>query len=279
MAQVHKQIAASQHFLNGLRSLPHFNELCGKQLTRLVSLIERQSLSLAEAASCVESLRDDLWDGASLSQLKAALAANTTHEEPGSVVRVVQQDYTALPHYLEQSMWNCLEQLADEQSKLELLCRLAASLGLKNPTEGSCGCIIYLALFLPLNHGLLETQKYDKLQKKKPLIKKLLKSFATSVSGVETLPSLPAECAQHLIGQCISEGVYSWHANWLIHDRDSSKHQRLSFEEHAHVCARRRTSCGQKHSSCRSKCVISGRCCCCWRGCGQASHGRRAEAQ
>lgn len=206
MAQVQKQIAASQQFLAGLSALPHFNTLCAGQATRLVNVISKNGLTVEEAASCLGSLKEDLWGSETLSLLKAAIAENTRNEEPGSNTRILQQDYTALPHYLEQDLWNFLELSGDENKKLERVCVLAASLGLKHPSEATCGCLVYLALFLPLNSGLLETDKYEKLQKKKPVIKKLLKHFAVSACGVEVLFAAVTECPAVLMTSAYPKG-------------------------------------------------------------------------
>eukprot|EP00438_Fugacium_kawagutii_P006671 Skav225123 [mRNA] locus=scaffold1239:313913:321795:+ [translate_table: standard] len=209
MAQVQKQLAASQQFLSGLRDLPRFNELCASQVTRLVSVIQKNGLTTAEAAHCLDSLKEDLWSADALNELKAALAANIKDELPGGPSRVLQQDYTALPHYLDQDMWNCLEQSPDEKLKLERLRGLAASLGLKSPTEGTNGCLVFLALYVPQNHGLLESEKYDKLQKKKAKIKGLLKSLSVSANGLDTLPPVVTECPSGLMAAAYPKGFTS----------------------------------------------------------------------
>ena len=120
MAQVGKQVVASQFFLNGLLSLPHFPELRLKQLERLLALISKSSLTLEQSGPIISSLDSRIWDGVSLERLKSALADKTV--APGDAAeiegRVKQQDYSSLPRYLTEEWWLLLEK-ADSQALKE----------------------------------------------------------------------------------------------------------------------------------------------------------------
>ena len=102
MAQIAKQVVASQFFLEGLLSLPHYAELRLKQLERLLALISKASLTLEQSGPIISSLDSRIWDGMSLQRLKSALADKTLEVADAAETegRVKQQDYTSLPRYL-----------------------------------------------------------------------------------------------------------------------------------------------------------------------------------
>ena len=56
MAQVFKEVVASQKFLSGLRGLSHYVELQRKQLERLRPIINKNQLSVDMAGRVVAAL-------------------------------------------------------------------------------------------------------------------------------------------------------------------------------------------------------------------------------
>ena len=62
MAQVQKQLIASQKFLVGLQSLPQDAEVRGKQLVRLMDVLRKARLTLEQSGAVLAALDSDLWD-------------------------------------------------------------------------------------------------------------------------------------------------------------------------------------------------------------------------
>ena len=211
MAQVGKQVVASQNFLNGLLSLPHFPELRLKQLERLLALISKSSLTLEQSGPIISSLDSRIWDGVSLERLKSALADKTV--APGDAAeiegRVKQQDYSSLPRYLTEEWWLLLEK-ADSQAlkekALELVCDLAAKLGLRNGTEETYAFLLVLAFTMHPTMVIYDSEKQSLLQKWKPVMKRYLKKHLPLTSSLTILPEKVDECPAIYIRAAFPDG-------------------------------------------------------------------------
>ena len=211
MAQVGKQVVASQNFLNGLLSLPHYGELRLKQLERLLALISKSSLTLDQSGPIISSLDSRIWDGASLERLKSALADKTV--EPGDVAetegRVKQQDYSSLPRYLTEEWWLLLEKADSQASKekaLELVCDLAAKLGLRNGTEETYAFLLVLAFTMHPTSVVYDCEKQSLLQKWKPVMKRHLKKYLPLTSSLTILPEKVGECPAIYLRSAFPDG-------------------------------------------------------------------------
>ena len=78
MAQVQKQLVASQKFLSGLRSLPHCPELRNKQLGAILKATETaQPWSTDQGATRLSVLEPELWEGEAATKLQTAFASKT----------------------------------------------------------------------------------------------------------------------------------------------------------------------------------------------------------
>jgi hypothetical protein len=62
MAQVLKEVVASQKFLSGLRGLAHYVELQRKQLDRLRPIINKSYMSVDMAGRVVAALLEEIVD-------------------------------------------------------------------------------------------------------------------------------------------------------------------------------------------------------------------------
>ena len=199
MAQIAKQVVASQNFLEGLLSLPHYAELRLKQLERLLALISKASLTLEQSGPIISSLDSRIWDGLSLQRLKSALADKTLEVSDAAETegRVKQQDYTSLPRYLTEEWWLLLEKAESQESKekaLEHVCDLAGKLGLRNGTEETYAFLFLLAFTMHPASLVYDSEKQSLLQKWKPLMKRYLKKHAPLTSVLSILPEKVEEC-------------------------------------------------------------------------------------
>ena len=167
MAQVQKQLIASQKFLAGLLALPQYAELRGKQLERLMAVIRKVRLTVEQSGLLLAAMDSNLWDEGSISQLKSLVADQTvteTNEEQASQ-RVKQQDFTSLPYYLDGDWWRRLETpVATEREKnCERLCQHAARLGLTNPTEETYAFLYVLSFALQPGTLIFDCEKLQLL--------------------------------------------------------------------------------------------------------------------
>ena len=197
MAQILKQVTSSQNFLSGLISLPHFAALRAKQLDRLLGIFRGTKLSVEQAGLVLNALDERLWDADSLGRLKSALADQTLEETEDPEKRAKAQDYAALPFYVSEELWLCLEKaesLEEREKGLQLVCELAAQLGLRNPTEETCAVLYVLAFTMHPMVVVYDCEKVALLQKWKPVMKRYLKKFPMSVEGLKMLPEKVAEC-------------------------------------------------------------------------------------
>ena len=144
MAQLEKQFAASQNFLNGLTELPNYSELRQQQLERLLSAIQGVSLTCEQAGALLAKLKANLWDNQQIVSLKQAIADRIGAEPSAVMGRQSQQDYRALPYYLDKSWWEILLKRKPCPETVERLCCHASNLGLRNPTEPTYGMILAL---------------------------------------------------------------------------------------------------------------------------------------
>ena len=84
-------------------SLSQYAELRGKQLERLTAVIRKSRLTLEQSGAVLTALDSNLWAEGSLSQLRTLVADQTVTDtsEEQAIQRVKQQDFSALPHYLD----------------------------------------------------------------------------------------------------------------------------------------------------------------------------------
>ena len=210
MAQVQKQLIASQKFLAGLLALPQYAELRGKQLERLMAVIRKVRLTVEQSGLLLAAMDSNLWDEGSISQLKSLVADQTvteTNEEQASQ-RVKQQDFTSLPYYLDGDWWRRLETpVATEREKnCERLCQHAARLGLTNPTEETYAFLYVLSFALQPGTLIFDCEKLQLLTQWKPVMKRHLKNAAQPPLQLMILPANVDECPKELLRAAYPQG-------------------------------------------------------------------------
>lgn len=160
MAQkLKKNVEAAQTFLAGLQTLSIFQEMRLKQVIALEAQISKlPQLSTLDAGSVLSLLDEDLW-GSQAPRLKEAFAAKVSATEPRTSEasgRRKNQDYLELPNYLTADIWDQLRssKLSASQ-RLDVVCRHAAALGLRCPSERS------IAMLLALSHAMYQEPYED----------------------------------------------------------------------------------------------------------------------
>ena len=210
MAQVQKQLIASQKFLVGLISLPQYGELRGKQLERLMALTRKAKLTIEQSSGVLASLDATLWDESSLSQLKSLVADQTLSDgmEDDSSQRAKQQDFSALPHYLDDAWWRRLEtaQGKEKEKNCELLCQHAARLGLTNPSEETYAYLYALSFAMHPATVIFDCEKLGLLAKWKPIMKRILKVAVRPPLNLLVLPCDVEQCPPELLRAAYPQG-------------------------------------------------------------------------
>ena len=121
-----------------------------KQVMALeVQISKAAQLSTSDAASLLSILDEDLW-GCQAPRLKEAVAAKVAAVEPKT------SDYLQLPNYLTADISDQLRSSELNSSRrLDVVCRHAAALGLRCPSEKS------IAMLLALSHGMYQEPYED----------------------------------------------------------------------------------------------------------------------
>ncbi|CAE7372114.1 unnamed protein product [Symbiodinium sp. CCMP2592] len=203
--KLEKSISAAQKFLTGLRTLPQFPEIQSRQAANLRKAAEGiPVISVSESTTILETLDENLWNPEWLEDFRSLVASKTGDDE--STGRAGQQDYTLLPKYLTAEIWQGLLQPDEHlrETMLEQLCKHAARLGLRNPTEASNATILALVWGLTSSPELTVHGMADLLKKKRAVIKKFLQASGKCSLQLMALPldlvDLPREFLQLAFG-------------------------------------------------------------------------------
>ena len=188
MAQVEKQLKASQKFLTGLKGLPNFPPLRQKQLQQVFSALDKSPNFGTEKASEIFDLLDEgIWDEEAIVAIKEKVANKS--EEGLWKERRGMQNFARIVEFLPTSLWNGLQTSQSVERRVELLTRFMASLGLRCPSEPTLAVIMTVAgCLFGMNAGLTEEGKLDLLQVYKPRIRKWLNQERPLVEYMLELP-------------------------------------------------------------------------------------------
>ena len=199
--QLERQLKASQNFLAGVRTLPNYPEILIKQhgeLSRVLAKVD--TLSTEVAGRVLSSLDMELW-GEYADSVKQDIAARAGKDEANN--RRSNQDYMALVHYLPAWLVARLESDRNRAQVLELLCCHLVKLGLRHPTEKTCGLILALAFDF---HGVaFEADKWQYTVMHKVTVQKLLSKPEPSVY-LDVLPADVNQCPRALFASACPDG-------------------------------------------------------------------------
>ena len=199
--QLERQLKAAQNFLVGVRTLPNYREILIKQhgdLSRVVAKVD--SLTTEAAGRLLSAVETELW-GACAEQLKQDIAARRGKDEANS--RRSNQDFLAAVHYLPAWLVARLESDRNRAEVLEHLCRHLVKLGLRHPTEKTCGLILALAFDF---HGVaFEADKWQYTVMHKATVQKLLTKPEPSVY-LDVLPTDLEQCPGALFQAAFPNG-------------------------------------------------------------------------
>ena len=172
MAQVEKQIKASQNFLLGLLRLPNFTAVRERQLSQILVVVEKSpAYSTEKAVEILDLLDSSIWDDQILGELKEKIASKT---DDGLKERRGMQNFTSLHEFMPSEVWTQLQTTSSLDKRVEAITRFAATLGLRCPSEGTLAVMLTLSACLFWQGHFSEQEKYDLLQRYKPKIKKWL---------------------------------------------------------------------------------------------------------
>eukprot|EP00438_Fugacium_kawagutii_P000357 Skav226442 [mRNA] locus=scaffold2660:315472:323305:- [translate_table: standard] len=201
MAAFHKQLVAAQKLLRGLVNLPSFADVQRRQCADLLRCLEKvQELSTEDAGGILESLDDGLW-GEHSTRLRAGLANKNIVLE-NSKERKGLQDYTLLVHYLTQYIWDQIR-LKPGRVALELVCKQAGKLGLKNPSEPTMG--VLFALAFDVGGTMQMVEKYEITKQSRALVKKILAQALEPPEHLLQLPFALEQVPAHFLQQAFSD--------------------------------------------------------------------------
>jgi len=219
MAQIENRTLAAQTFLSGLRALPNFQDLRQKQYDLLLTLIRSKVIVFEQVNSILAKLSEDIWGKDLLLGLKQALTDQVITEEGRQVFRGKQQDYRALPLYLNQHWFEVLGKASTRTHAVEFLVALAIKLGLRRPTEPTFATLLALVFCGQEDSFLSEDQKWRLLQDYKPQMKKWLRDAPPLARIVEVLPQDVELFPQDLLRNAYPDGFTPCYPSltWTAH--------------------------------------------------------------
>ena len=125
MAQVEKQLKASQKFLTGLKGLPNFASVRERQLQQVCIALDKSPLFGTEKASEIFDLLDEgIWDEEAIVAIKEKVA----NKSEGGLFkeRRGMQNFSRIAEFLPPSVWNGLQTTQSVERRVELLTRFMA---------------------------------------------------------------------------------------------------------------------------------------------------------
>ena len=188
MLAIEKQLRAAIKFLDGVKCLPRYADLEGKQLDGvLLALSKVKSLSTVQAGSLLSLLEGPTFSESNLEKLKTAISEKVVSAD-ADPKRKSMQDYTMLPYYLSEHVWEkVLDQKLDRSHCLDVLCSYVGHLGLRRPTELTISVLVTLA-YRDKMTSMNKKDQYQLLQSKKVTAKKVLASLVEPLVDLEHLP-------------------------------------------------------------------------------------------
>ena len=142
-----RQLVAGHQFLKGLRRLPSYSDARQKQLESILRHLSAvPEVPTVQAAKIFSLLDEDVWDEDSLRVLREHVAEKTMDGTEASQGRRATQDFTDMPRFLPDSVWQVLlNEKVSGQEGLEVLCHHAANLGLRLPSEATIAMLLTLS--------------------------------------------------------------------------------------------------------------------------------------
>lgn len=199
-AQLERQLKAAQKFLRGVQSLPTFGDIQRKQVNELQRFFQKVDyLSTDASARLLEALEPQLWNHHT-DELRQKIVDRTGKDDP--TVRKLNQDYLAAVFYLTAPLVAKLERDRNRIQVLELLCQHLVRLGLRHPTEKTCGLI--LAMCFDWHGVAFEADKWQYTQLHKGTIQRLVDQPEPPVY-LEVLPVEVAQCPPELFSLAFSD--------------------------------------------------------------------------
>ena len=204
MAQVEKQLKASQKFLKGLKGLPNFASVRERQLQQVFTALDKSPLFGTEKASEIFDLLDEgIWDEEAIVAIKEKVANKS--EEGLFKERRGMQNFSRIAEFLPPSVWNGIQTTQSVERRVELLTRFMASLGLRCPSEPTLAAITTLTgCLFGAPAGLTDDGKLDMLQANKPRVRKWLNQERPPAEYLLELPATWQELPEEVLANVYS---------------------------------------------------------------------------
>ena len=205
MFGLEKQLRAAQKFLDGVKNLPRYPELEGKQVSGLLMAVSKSTkLTVVQAGVLLNLLEQGGFSESSVEKLKSAIAEKTTAGDTDPK-RKSMQDYTMFPYYLSEQVWvKVLDQNVDRGHVLDVLCLYVGLLGLRRPTELTMSALVTLA-YRDRMSKMNKKDQHQLLQSKKVAVKKALASLLEPAVQLEQLPQQRDDLPEVLRDQTCAE--------------------------------------------------------------------------
>ena len=200
-AQLERQLLAAQKFLRGVQTLPTFPDIQAKQVRELQRFFGKvEFLSTDASARLLDSLEPQLWSQ-HVDDLRQKIVDRTGQQEQAA--RKLNQDYLSAVFYLTSSLVAKLEGDRNRVHVLEVLCQHLVKLGLRHPTEKTCGLI--LAMCFDWHGVAFEGDKWQYTQLHKATIQRLVDKPEPPVY-CEVLPMEVSQCPSALFSLAFPNG-------------------------------------------------------------------------
>eukprot|EP00435_Cladocopium_sp_Y103_P029288 s1740_g7.t1 len=173
---VEKQLEAAQKFLRGIRSLASYEEVRDKQALGVQKALDKvQCFTAAQAAAWLAQVQPDLWGDSQVESFREKVAFKTRPVESDQP-RLVTQDFSMLPYYLNDELAAAIGQVdGDAERLLFRLCHHAAQLSLRNASEATKATLVVMAHWAACKRGgLSPKQQHDLFIRHKPAVTKYL---------------------------------------------------------------------------------------------------------
>ena len=204
MSGLEKQFSSCVKFLASVRPLAEYDELERRQITGIVSSLEKVSrLTPAQAATLLTVVDQSNLSTDAKTTLKTAVANKT--QSGAEAKRRSMQDFSLLPFYLTSKLWQyVMDDSTDRKHVLQLICEHALTLGLRCPTEGCIAVIVALAYRKQLL-GMSSKDKHTLLCSHKLAVKRVLGNSVDGSIYLESLPQVWSEVPSDLLKQAFPE--------------------------------------------------------------------------
>lgn len=194
--EVSRQLTAADKFLTNVKTLPSFPKIEKQQFDKLRLMVADAKLDEEQCAKIAEIVLElKAFSLKTKESLLQCLADSCSEPKPAKKASKATgpsdtQDYSCLHRFLPRSVWKDMDGQVFE--RMHSLCRLAAKLGLWNPTEKTVGTLTVLVFWKEWQQVSLQAvEKYKTYQAYRLDIRAVLKEYQHEAVQELRLVELP----------------------------------------------------------------------------------------